>query len=60
MVIYQRFYSDNQTITWFGQEWSEARRFTKELVLATPDLDKKVDTSDYAMGGVLFMEHDNR
>ena len=35
-------------------------RFTKEPVLATPDLDKKirieVDASDYAMGGVLFME----
>jgi len=31
-------------------------RFTKELVLAVPDLDKnmriKVDTSDYAMGKV--------
>ena len=30
------------------------KRFTKELVLAAPDLDKKlrveVDTSDYAMG----------
>ena len=35
-------------------------RFTKELVLATPDLDKKmrmkVDASDYVMGGVLSME----
>ena len=35
-------------------------RFTKELVLAAPDLDKKmrmeVDVSDYAMGGVLSME----
>ena len=35
-------------------------RFTKELVLAVPDLDKKmrmeVDTSDYATGGVLSME----
>jgi len=35
-------------------------RFTKELVLAVPDLDKKmkmeVDVSDYAMGGVLSME----
>jgi len=35
-------------------------RFTKELVLAAPDLDKKmrieVDTSDYATGGVLSME----
>ena len=34
--------------------------FTKELVLAAPDLDKKmrmkVDTSDYAIGGVLSME----
>jgi len=37
------------------KEW-----FTKELVLTVPDLDKKmqmeVDTSDYAMGGVLSME----
>jgi len=35
-------------------------RFTKELVLAVPDLDKKmrmeVDTSDYATRGVLLME----
>ena len=35
-------------------------RFTKELVLAVPDLDKKmrieVDASDYAMGGMLSME----
>ena len=35
-------------------------RFTKELVLAAPDLDKKmrmeVDTSDYAIGEVLSME----
>ena len=37
------------------KEW-----FTKELVLAAPDIDKKmrmkVDTSDYATGGVLLME----
>ena len=35
-------------------------QFTKELVLAPPDLDKKlrieVDASDYAIGGVLSME----
>jgi len=35
-------------------------RFTKEPVLATPDLDKKlrveVDASDYATEGVLSME----
>jgi len=35
-------------------------RFVKEPVLAAPDLDKKirmeVDTLDYAMGGVLFIE----
>ena len=35
-------------------------RFTKELVLAAPDIDKKmrmeVDTLDYAIGGVLSME----
>jgi len=35
-------------------------KFTKELVLAAPDLDKKmrmeVDASDYATGGVLSME----
>ena len=35
-------------------------RFTKELVLVAPDLDKKmrmeVDASDYATGGVLSME----
>ena len=36
------------------------RRFTKELVLATPDLDKKmrmeVDALNYAIGEVLFMK----
>ena len=36
------------------------KQFTKELVLAAPDLDKKmrmeVNTSDYATGGVLSME----
>jgi len=35
-------------------------RFTKKLVLATPNLDKKmrveVDTLDYAMGRVLLMK----
>ena len=35
-------------------------RFTKELVLAVPNLDKKmrmkVDASDYVMGKVLSME----
>jgi len=35
-------------------------RFTKELVLAAPDIDKKmrmeVDALDYAMGGMLSME----
>jgi len=40
------------------KEW-----FTKELVLAAPDLDKKlrveVNTSDYATGGVLSMEVEN-
>jgi len=39
-------------------------RFTKELVLAVPDLDKKirieVNTSDYATGGVLSMECEDR
>ena len=39
------------------------KRFTKELVLAAPDLDKKirmeVNVSDYATGGVLSMECDN-
>ena len=35
-------------------------QFTKKLVLAAPDIDKKmrieVDVLDYAMGGVLSME----
>ena len=39
-------------------------KFTKELVLAAPDLDKKmrmeVDASDYIMGGVLSMEYEDR
>jgi len=50
-------------------EWTERqeevfkelkKRFTEELVLAAPDIDKKmrieVDASDYAIGGVLSME----
>jgi len=50
-------------------EWTEKqkrafgelkRRFTEELVLAAPDLDKKmrieVNVSDYVTGGVLSME----
>jgi len=50
-------------------EWTEKEektfkelkeRFTKELVLAAPDIDKRmrmeVDASDYATGGVLSME----
>jgi len=39
-------------------------RFTKELVLAVPDLDKKmrmeVNASDYTMGGVLSIECKDR
>ena len=39
-------------------------KFTQELVLAAPDLDKKmrmkVDTSDYTMGGILSMECEDR
>ena len=38
-------------------------QFTKELMLAAPDLDKKmrieVDASDYTTGGVLSMECEN-
>ena len=41
------------------KEW-----FTKELVLAASDIDKKmrmeVDASDYAMEGVLLMEYEDR
>jgi len=39
-------------------------QFTKELVLAAPDLDKRmrmeVDTLDYATDGVLSMEYEDR
>ena len=39
------------------------KRFTKELVLAAPDLDKKmrmeVDLLNYAMRGILFIECKN-
>ena len=39
------------------------KKFTQELVLAAPDIDKKmrmeVDTSDYATEGVLLMEGEN-
>ena len=54
-------------------EWTERQkevfkelkeRFTKELVLAIPDLNKKmrmeVDMLDYVMGGVLSMEYKDR
>jgi len=54
-------------------EWTEKEekafkelkeRFTKEPVLAAPDIDKKirieVDASDYATGGVLSMECEDR
>ena len=38
-------------------------QFTKEPVLAVPDLDKKlrveVDASDYATGGMLLMEEED-
>jgi len=41
------------------KEW-----FTKELVLAVPDINKKirmeVDTLDYATGGVLSIECEDR
>ena len=41
------------------------KRFTKELVLAVPDLDKKkmrmeVNVSDYTTEGVLSMECEDR
>ena len=39
-------------------------RFTKELVLATPDLNKKmrmeVDMSDYVIGEMLSMKYKDR
>ena len=54
-------------------EWTEKqerafrelkKRFTEEPVLAAPDLDKKmrmeVDASDYATGGVLSMEYEDK
>jgi len=38
-------------------------RFTTELVLVIPDLDKEirveVDTSDFATGGILLMKYEN-
>jgi len=40
------------------------KRFTEELVLAAPDLDKKmqmeIDASDYVTGGVLSMECEDK
>ena len=40
------------------------KRFTKELVLAAPDLDKKmrieIDVSDYVTGGVLSKKCENK
>jgi len=58
----------NQKWDWMERQEEAFRelkeRFTKEPVLATPDLDKKirmkVDVLDYAMGEVLSMEYNNR
>ena len=58
----------NRKWDWTGKQEKAFRelkeKFTKELVLAAPDLDKKmrmeVDTSDYATGGVLSMEGEDR
>ena len=40
------------------------KQFTIELILVTPDLDKKirmeVDTSDYAIEGILSIECEDR
>ena len=40
------------------------KKFMQEPALVVPDLDKKmrmeVDTSDYAMGGVLSMEEEGK
>ena len=57
----------------YKQDWIERqkkifqklkKRFTKELVLAVPDLDKKirmeVNVLDYAMGGILSIKCKNR
>jgi len=54
----------DQKWNWTERQEEAFRRlkeqFTKELVLAAPNLDKKmrmeVDTSDYVMGEVLVME----
>ena len=53
---------------WFIQDFASIAKplhdITKELVLAVPDLDKKmrmeVDTLDYMIGGVLSMECEDR
>ena len=53
---------------WIGKQEEIFRklneRFTRELVLAAPDLDKKiqmeVDASDYAMGEVLSIDCGDR
>ena len=54
----------NQKWNWIKRQKKVSRklkeRFTKELVLVAPDSDKKmrmeVDVSNYAIGGMLFME----
>ena len=55
---------------WEWTDWQEEafkklkEKFTQELVLVAPDLDKKmrmeVDALDYAMGGVLSMKCEDR
>ena len=58
----------NRKWDWTGKQEKAFRelkeKFTKKLVLAAPDLDKKmrmeVDTSDYTTGGVLSMEGEDR
>ena len=51
----------NKKWEWTEKVFRELKEwFTKESVLAAPDIDKKmrmeVDASDYATGGVLLME----
>ena len=57
----------NQKWNWTKKQKEAFRelkeRFTRELVLAAPDLDKKMqiemDVLDYAMGGVLSIKYED-
>ena len=54
----------NHMWDWMEKQEKELKKFTKELVLAVPNLDKKtrikMDALDYVTEGVLSLEYKDR